>query len=155
MLVLFFLLFGACACSVAVVKSLNMGNRTDTHTLLHTARRQGGVWSSIFSAAWRLLGYLKVLSRPVFNIIHEGLLFWSGVTRSSARLWRARPSADTNACTQRGINKEYSHSHASMRSAEPRNMSLVCIDFQSRVCTMSSHSWPTAVINQTSINREE
>lgn len=38
MLVLFFMLSGASACSVAVVKSLNMGNRTDTHTHTFTDR---------------------------------------------------------------------------------------------------------------------
>ena len=95
MLVLFFMLSGACACSVAVVKSLNMGNRTDTHThththsLLHTRRCKCGVWSSIFSEARCLFGYLKVLSQSVFNIIHEGLLFLNGVAGSSTRLWNS------------------------------------------------------------------
>ncbi len=54
------MLSGACACSVAVVKSLNMGNHTDTHTLSHTVKCQLSVWSSIFSGAQCLFGYLKV-----------------------------------------------------------------------------------------------
>lgn len=50
MLVLFSMLSGACACSVAVVKSLNMGNRTDTHTHFHTRRGVSVVFDLQYSA---------------------------------------------------------------------------------------------------------
>lgn len=169
MLVLFSMLSGACACSVAVVKSLNMGNRTHTHTLAlaHTARRQCGVWSSIFSEAWRLFGYLKVLSQSVFNIIHEGLLFlflylflllllffWSAIARSStgaldsATNGRHYHTHTNNGGRENKIDGIFTHTHT-WDQQHLGKMSLVWKDLCTSGLKTSSHSCPTAESYQT------